>query len=244
MEPSDFLTRLRAESAHIAAFATRRDLCVPVPTCPGMNVGEVIRHLGSVHRAIIDWVRTQSRPEDWDREPPGGDVIGWFRSGAAELHDELSRHLPDEPCDTWSPDDRTAGFWWRRMAHETTVHRVDVETAYGPIGPIDGPFAADGADEVLSLYLVHRRRRSGNHPPGSGRTIGVAAGAHLWRVALDPICAEVTRELPDDADAVVIGDPASVYLWLWGRRGDDAVRVCGDRQAARDLRAALAAATG
>jgi uncharacterized protein (TIGR03083 family) len=242
MEPSDFLTRLRAESAHIAAFAADRDLGAPAPTCPGMNVGEVIRHLGSVHRAVIDWVRAQSRPEVWDREPSGGDVIGWFRAGAAELHDELSRHLPDEPCDTWSPDDGTAGFWWRRMAHETTVHRVDVEAAYGPIGPIDARFAADGADEVLSLFLVHRRDEDAATDDVL-RTVGVAAGSHVWRVALRPGTAEVTRELPDDADAVVIGDPAAVYLWLWGRRSDDAVRVCGDRQAATALRAALAAAT-
>ncbi|WP_433175249.1 maleylpyruvate isomerase family mycothiol-dependent enzyme [Actinoallomurus sp. CA-150999] len=241
MEPSDFLIRLRAESAHLAAFAADRDLGAPVPTCPGMSVGEILLHLGSVHRLVLGWVRAQHRPEVWESSPPDGDVVGWFRAGAAELHDELSGRRPDEPCDTWSPDDRTVGFWWRRMAHEITVHRVDVETAYGPIGPIDAGFAADGADEVLSLFLVHRR--GDTETRGPIRTVGVAAGSHVWRVTLRPASAEVTRELPDDADAVVIGDPVAVYLWLWGRRADDAVRVCGDRQAAAALRATLALAT-
>ncbi|MCO5971493.1 maleylpyruvate isomerase family mycothiol-dependent enzyme [Actinoallomurus soli] len=243
MEPSDFLTRLRAESAHIAAFAADRDLGAPVPTCPGMNVGDLVRHLGSVYLAVIDWVHAQSRPDDWDRRPSDGDVIRWFRACAAELHDELSRRPVDEPCDTWSPGDRTIGFWWRRMAHETTVHRVDVEAAYGPIGPVDAEFAADGADEVLSLYLVRRFGRRDRGRPASVRTVGVAAGSRVWRVTISPTSAEVISELPDDADAVVIGDPVPVYLWLWGRRGDDAIRVRGDRAAAADLRAALAAAT-
>lgn len=249
MDPHDLLERLRAESAHIAAFAAHRALDAPVPPCPGMTADSVIRHLGGVHRRVTDWIRTQSPPDTWEREPRDGDVVSWFREGAAELYDELSRHDPGEACATWSPHDRTTAFWWRRMAHETTVHRVDVELAYGPAGPIDQAFAADGVDEVLSLYLAHRLAvgMPGWEPKapyaGSGEVVGVSAGRRLWRVALLPQAPEVTRELPDDADAVLIGEPAVVYLWLWGRAGDDAIRVCGDRGAATALRAALVVAT-
>jgi uncharacterized protein (TIGR03083 family) len=249
MDAHDLLVRLRAESAHIAAFAADRDLDAPVPPCPGMTAGAVIQHLGSVHRRVTGWVRDQSPPDTWEREPRDGDVVSWFHEGAAELYDELARHDPDAACATWSPDDHTAAFWWRRMAHETAVHRVDVELAYGPAGPIGEAFAADGVDEVLTLYLAHRL--AGGMPgwrpktayAGSGEVVGVSAGRRLWRVALLPEAPEVTQELPDDADAVVIGEPDAVYLWLWGRRGDDAIRVCGDPAAAAALRAALAVAT-
>lgn len=249
MNPDDQLARVRAEAAHIAAFAADRDLSVPVPACPGLTVGEVVRHLGGVYRHVIGRLRAQAPPDGRGRRPADGDVVAWFRDASGELYDELSGRRPGESCDTWSPADRTVGFWWRRMAHETTVHRADVEAAYGPIGPIDARFAADGIDEVLSLFLAHLLSeeapgwREKAHGAGAGWVVGISAGSPLWRVELGPSAARVTREIPHDADAVVMGDPVALYLWLWGRRGDDAVRVNGDPNAARALRAALAATT-
>jgi hypothetical protein len=172
MDPHDQLARLRAEVAHIAAFATDRDLGAPVPSCPGLTAGEVIRHLGSVYRRVTGWVRTQASPGEWQREPSGGHVLA------------------------------------HRLARDTPGRRR--ETAYAG---------------------------------GSGQSVGVAAGSHVWRVELGSTSVQVTRELPHDADAVVMGDCAAVYLWLWGRRGDDAIRINGDRHAVAELRAALAAAT-
>jgi uncharacterized protein (TIGR03083 family) len=244
MDAHRLLARLRAEAAHIAAFAADRDLGAAVPPCPDWDVREVIRHLGSVQRRVTGWVRDQSPPQVWEREPPDGDVIAWFREGAAELYDELSARQPGEPCATWWPHDRTAGFWWRRMAHEAAVHRVDVESAYGPVGPIEDEFALDGVDEVLSVML---RRPPNEHCAkpyigGSGQVLGVAAGSGLWRVELGAESPEVSRQLPDDADAVLIGDPRDVYLWLWGRGGDQALQVKGDREAAATFRIVLAAA--
>jgi uncharacterized protein (TIGR03083 family) len=250
MNPDDLLDRLRAETAHIAAFAADRDLTVPVPSCPGMTTGEVVRHLGSVYRRITSWVRDQASPDTWEHRPADGvDLIDWYRSGAITLCDLLAGWNPEAPCDTWSPWDRTAGFWWRRMAHETTVHRADVESAYGPIGAIDPKFAADGVDEVLTLFLCHRLSAAalpipdGSSTRAADQIIGVAAGSHLWRVVLGVDHAEVAQELPHDADAVILGDAAGVYLWSWGRRAEDAIRISGDHAAVTALRDALARAT-
>ena len=46
-----------------------------------------------------------------------------------------ARFDPAAPSWTWWPDDQTAGFWLRRMAQETAVHRVDVELPLGATTP-------------------------------------------------------------------------------------------------------------
>lgn len=248
MDPSELLRRLRTEARHVTAFAAQRDLDAPVPSCPGMTVRDVIQHLGSVHRRVTEWVRVQAPPADWEREPPGPDLIGWFAEGADLLYAELSAHPPGEVCDTPWPHDRTVGFWCRRMAHETTVHRTDVESAYGPIGPVDAELAADGADEVLTLYLVHRLGGEApgwsavTRPPGTGEVVGVCADRHLWRVTLTTK-PDVSRQLPDDADAIIVGTAPHIYLWLWGRLPDTTIRINGTPTAATTLRTALTAAT-
>jgi uncharacterized protein (TIGR03083 family) len=251
MEPDRLLSVYRAETAHIAVFAAGRDLATPVPACPGFTVAEVVRHLGSVYRRVAGWIRAQAAPDSWERAPaPGADLIAWFRYGADDLYAELARRAPDEPCATWWPYDETVHFWWRRMAHETLVHRADIESAFGPVGPIDRDVATDGVDEVLTAWLGYRlvAQVLPETPPdrryhGSGQVIGVAAGTRVWRVELRESSADISPELPHDADALVLGGPDDVYLWLWGRRGDDAVRITGDRTATGALRDALIAAT-
>jgi uncharacterized protein (TIGR03083 family) len=251
MEPDRLLSVFRAEAAHIAVFAAGRDLTMPVPACPGRTAGEVVRHLGSGYRRVAGWIRAQAPPTAWERAPAaGGDLIKWFRRGADDLYAELAWRAPDEPCATWWPYDETVHFWWRRMAHETLVHRVDVESAFGPVGPIDRDVAADGVDEVLSMWLGYRliahmlpETPPGRRYRGTGQVIGVAAGTRVWRVELRESSVDISPELPHDADALVLGGPDDVYLWLWGRHGDDAVRITGDRSAATAMRAALSSAT-
>jgi uncharacterized protein (TIGR03083 family) len=251
MEPDRLLSVFRAEAAHIAVFAAGRDHSASVPACPGLTAGEAVRHLGSVYRRVTGWIRTRAAPKTWDSAPAGDDdLIAWFRRGADDLYAELAARGPDEPCATWWPYDETVHFWWRRMAHETLVHRTDVESAFGPVGPIDRDVATDGVDEVLTAFLGYRliAHVLPKTPPdgryrGTGQVIGVAAGTRVWRVELRESSVDISPELPHDADALVLGGPDDVYLWLWGRRGDAAVRVTGDRTAATALRAALNAAT-
>jgi uncharacterized protein (TIGR03083 family) len=265
MNPYEQLARLRTESAHIAALAAGRDLGVPAPFCPEMTVGEVIRHLGSVYRRVTRWVHDQAPPESWEDSPAGEhDLIEWFADASRVLDEELRDRPPEDPCDGWMPEP-TVGAWWRRMAHETTVHRVDVETAFGLLGPVEAAFAVDGVDEVLSIFLARppRDHNAGRESPahdGTGQAgtaedgentadrdtgwiVGVSTGSTVWRVERGPASFQVSREIPFDADAVVMGDPASIYLWLWGRQSGDVLRVNGDPAAAVRLRAALAAAT-
>ena len=45
------------------------------------------------------------------------------------------------------------GFWFRRMAHETVIHRVDAELAAGlPTAHVPDDLAIDGIDEVSRFF--------------------------------------------------------------------------------------------
>lgn len=217
-----------------AASALPSSAQAEVPGCPDLTLAETLRHVGSVHRETRQWVRDGRRPEQWQRSPSDEDLLGFVRTGLRELLTELSMHDPAEPCDTWWPDDRTHGFWRRRMAHETTVHRVDVEAAAGgPVHPVDSDVALDGIDELLFLWFGHRLGELGISSPQRG-VVALSAADRRWLAIFEPGRSTARRVDEADAraaDAMVSGEPMEVYLWSWGRLPDQSVRISGDQEA-------------
>jgi uncharacterized protein (TIGR03083 family) len=217
-----------------------------VPGCPDLTLAETLRHVGSVHRATRLWVRDGHRPEQWQRSPSDGDLVDFVRTGLSALLTELSQHDPAEPCDTWWPDDRTHGFWRRRMAHETTVHRVDVEAAAGgPVHAVDPEVALDGIDELVFLWFGHRLGELGMSSPQPG-AVALAAADRRWLATFKPGRSAARRVDEADArsaDATVSGEPMEVYLWSWGRLPDQSVRISGDQEAVGRLWTLLRPAT-
>lgn len=217
-----------------------------VPGCPGFTLSEVLRHVGSVHRVTQLWVRNDQRPDEWQRAPLDSDLIGFVRSGLTALLAELSRHDPADSCDTWWPADRTHGFWRRRMAHETTVHRVDVQAAAGgQVHPIDQDVALDGIDELLFLWFSHRLGELRMSAQQEG-AVALSAGGRHWLAIFERGRCTARRVAEADArlaDAVVSGEPDEVYLWSWGRLPDQSVRISGDQDAVGQLWALLRPAT-
>ncbi|MDT7711847.1 MAG: hypothetical protein QOG46_536 [Pseudonocardiales bacterium] len=229
-----------------AASALPHAAQAEVPGCPDLTLDKTLRHVGSVHRVTRLWVRDGRRPEQWQRSPTDGDLVGFVRSGLDELVTELSLHDPDEPCDTWWPADRTHGFWRRRMAHETTVHRVDVEAAAGgPVHPVDAELALDGIDEVLFLWFGHRLAELRMSSPERG-VVALSAAERRWLAIFEPgrsIARRVDEADARSADATVSGDPMELYLWSWGRLPDQSVRISGDQEAVARLWTLLRPAT-
>lgn len=229
-----------------AATALPADADAEVPGCPGLTLSETLRHVGSVHRVTRHWARAGHRPEQWQRSPLDGDLIGFVRTGLVELLTELSRHAPSEPCDTWWPADRTHGFWRRRMAHETTIHRVDVQAAAGgPVHPIDRDVALDGIDELLFLWFSHRLGELRMSSPQQG-AVALSAGGQRWLAVFERDRCTARRVGEADvsaADAVVSGGPTEVYLWSWGRLPDQSIRISGDVDAVAHLWTLLRPAT-
>ena len=119
------------------------------------------------------------------------------------------------------------------------MHRVDVESAFDAVTPVDDDLAVDGIDEVLDLFLAYQADDVGPDGPGRG-TVAVRTGDHIWRVTPAPRRRRAVPRARRPADAVVSGEPSELLLWLWGRRPTRAVTREGDE----DLLAGFASGCG
>ena len=241
MERATYLSHLDSDS-RLLAEAAARDIAAEVPFCPGWTVREAVEHVARVYEHKLAAIESRgSRPDPWPPAwPPDRDPLDWFADVRERLLDTLANVDPAQPSWTWWPPDQTAGFWVRRMAQETVVHRVDVEAATGATTPVDAELALDGVDEVLEMMLAGDW--SSEPQPDLIGTVQVGTADRLWRVDMAPT--EVTVH-PDGgtSDAAVTGQPSPLLLWLWGRASDAEVQVSGDRHAPGRLRKRLALAT-
>ena len=65
------------------------------------------------------------------------------------------------------------------MAQETAVHRVDVESGFDAVTPVDDELAVDGIDEVLDWFLAYQAEDVGTGRPGSRHRRGAHRRPHL-----------------------------------------------------------------
>src|SRR5512142_2745143 len=160
-----WLAGLRAEAT---AFATAVDqegaLELPVPSCPGWTVADLVRHLGDVYRFVHAHVSrgVTTRPDPLPEEeiPSDMSLVEWWHAQYTALFDRLDGLDPELTAWNWAPQPKKAVFWHRRMAHETAVHRWDAQIATGLAEPIEAKLAADGLTEVLDTWLAAGRRKS------------------------------------------------------------------------------------
>jgi uncharacterized protein (TIGR03083 family) len=245
----------------------------PVPSCPGWTAADVVRHTATVYLHKVASIRDGAMPTPDSGWPPEqvrtGEPGPLLEDAYRQLVEQLDHHSPEDHAATWWPPDQTVGFWLRRMAHETSIHRRDVEGAVGAETPVAPDLAVDGIDEVLALMLAGDWSDE-VVPEASGATVLLEADGHRWAVTLLPD--EVTLDRPeadsdqadsdqadsDQADsdpagpdpagsepaastARVAGEPGQLLLWLWGRGPQPS--GSGSPAAVNELRARLAMAT-
>lgn len=247
LAPDRYLELIESDAARLVACAG--DLDVAVPTCPDWTVRDLVEHVAEVYQHKIACTRLQAQPEDWPPPRPAGDPRDWLARSTTELLDLLRERGADAPSATWHPPEQTVGFWYRRMAQETAVHRVDAESVTGDITPVAADLAVDGIDEVLMIMLEgdwsdvpDDQWAEASPDMGDGQTVAVLGGDSVWRVSFNRHVVGVQTGA-GPADASVGGEPSEVLLWLWGRRPLKAVEVSGDDSAVRALRARLVLAT-
>src|SRR3954447_6753553 len=213
MERARYLELLELEGTRLRRAAAR-DLTADVPPCPGWTVTDVVEHIAQVYEHKIACVTLGGAPPDpwppsWpaDREP-----LRWFEDAQHRLINLLTNIDPAAPSWTWWPEDQSAGFWIRRMAQESAIHRADVESARGDITPVDAELAVDGVDEVLTRMLAGDW--SEEPQPGPPCTVDVRVGDRTWQVGMSPEEVAV-GEATGTAAAEVTSNPSDLLLWLW-----------------------------
>lgn len=219
MEFDVYLDRVQEQADALRAAAVKAGPDADVPTAPGWNVQRLVGHIARVH----DWVvlaldadpakeppRAGRPPEEWET------LLAYWDDRLDTMVDGLRRRGPDAPAWTFGFAG-TTGWWARRQAHETAIHRLDAEhAAHGDAVDhlvFDPEFAADGIDEALTVMIARKPAEA------SGTVLYHAADAgRAWLVtatAGEPPSAEPATEL--DTDASVVGTADAVYRAVWHR---------------------------
>ncbi|MEU6819657.1 maleylpyruvate isomerase family mycothiol-dependent enzyme [Streptomyces atriruber] len=232
MEISEHIQVVDTEGQLLALAAAEAGTGAKVPTCPDWQVRDLLRHTGMVHRwaaAFIAERRTSYRLGGELPELDGDALVEWFREGHAALVATLKATPPDVDCWAFLPAPSPLAFWARRQANETTVHRVDAESARGGSpSPMDVAFAVDGIEELLFGFHARERSRVRSDAPAVLRVRTTDPGEErTWTVRLsdEPPVTEHGTTAP--ADCEVSGSAARLYLALWNRLPFP--QVTGDR---------------
>ncbi|MEU0989985.1 maleylpyruvate isomerase family mycothiol-dependent enzyme [Streptomyces sp. NPDC005953] len=217
MNPRGYLELIRADSDRLLLAASRNPGGA-VPSCPGWTALDVVRHVGEVYEHKVLCMELGREPQDHERKPQpdaASDVAAWFTALRDTLLNRLAALGPERKSPTWFSPDQTVGFWFRRMAHETVVHRVDAELACGQETPLAPEFAVDGVDEFLG-FLTHDFGDGSAQVEGADRTVALCCGGRQWLVTLRESQVERAAEgaVPD---ARIEGEPGDLLLHLWGR---------------------------
>ena len=257
MNWADYLEAIEINSNLLAA-AAKKGLGAAAPSCPGWTVHDVVEHVGRIHRTKFEIVSRELQDGQDDADAPlaaEGDLIDWFAEGAELLLSALQAADPATPVWTWDDSNKTVGFWYRRMAHETLIHRVDAEQAHGPVTSADPELCSDGIDEFMITFIggapdwatieqgegaiaisTPERKSSYRRDYFSGTTLSGRVIEQDW--FYDSV------DTGTETACTVKGSSQAINLWLWGRGTAEDLDISGDARIAKQLREDAAEAAG
>ncbi|WP_156724606.1 maleylpyruvate isomerase family mycothiol-dependent enzyme [Streptomyces apocyni] len=235
MNIAQYIRVLEKEGQLLASNAELAGPDATVSTCPGWQVRDLLRHTGMVHRWATAFVVEGHRsyhPDGGEPALDGAELLDWFRAGHARLVAGLEGAPADLECWTFLPAPSPLAFWARRQAHETTVHRVDSESALRGTDrdTIDAAFAVDGIEELLVGMHAREKSRVRSAKPGVLRVRATDTDA-VWTVRISDAPPSAERGDAGEADCELSGPAARLYLALWNRL--PAPRLTGDPELAR-----------
>jgi len=232
----DYLAQLARDGGRMAELA-RGDLTARVPTCPEWALQDLIEHTGQVHRWQTEACRvdTGSFPDvsTLQAVPADGQTLAdWFQEGVDLAVSTMQAVAPGEPRWTWAKPDGgdTSDWYFRRIAQETLVHRIDAELAAGgAIDEVDPDLAADGVAEMFEVFVpLVADQPIGGH----GETVHLhATDADCeWLVTLHPDRVEGAHGHVK-GDGALRGAARDLLLMAWGRDPLGTVEHLGDEAA-------------
>jgi uncharacterized protein (TIGR03083 family) len=239
VEITEHITAVGQEAKLFAEAAEQGGLDAEVPSCPGWNIRDLVRHLMEIHLWAAAHV-AQPHDKPWVDDlaelaefwpdlavfwPEDGDLVKWYLDTNANLVDALESAPLDVESFTFLPAPSPLAMWARRQAHETAVHRFDAENAAGIASRFDPVFASDGIDELLMAFAPRRDE----FPLESSKSMLVHATDtdDDWHVTLGPDGISTTRG-DGPADITLSGDASDIYLALWNRGDDSNITVTGE----------------
>jgi uncharacterized protein (TIGR03083 family) len=224
-----------------------------VPTCPGWTVVDLTRHVGEVYLHKTLAMRDGTEPRPWPLKELADEApLALLDRAYAGLMLEFAAHKPEDRAGSWYTPDQTVGFWMRRMAHETVIHRIDAELSTGqPVGPVPADLAVDGVDELLKVFLEFSVANWGDRfsdilTRSRGWTYTLRTEAAAWWVRTRAGMLAVGDGEADAVDVVVRGPPMELLRWVWNREhaGEAShVTVEGTPEAVDELRRCMVTAT-
>lgn len=236
--PERYLASTRTDGATLLA-AAEGAMGAPVPSCPDWNGGDLVWHIGGVHRfwatiaekgsLAFEGVEPATRPE-------AEELVAWSREQLERLVRVLAGADPSTPVWTWA-DRHDMGFIQRRMAQETAVHRWDAELAAAGLEgatAIDPELAVDGVDEFLEHFMIVDVAK-GAAPQSLHLHATDTDGEWLVRFGGGEFGWERAH---GKGDAAVRATASDLLLALWGRIfvGDARLEVFGDEGGLAALR--------
>lgn len=240
----DYLRHIDEESSRLRDVLTVCDPAAAVPSCPEWTALDLLGHHG---RVLHFWSTVIEQrpvgPEDLDEPETPSDHAGLLAFHAEQhqrLLDALAGADPADAAWSWAPE-QTAGFTFRRQAHEALIHRLDAELSADAVTDLDPRLAADGVDEALAVMF-------GGKPPWGGFTsrnehvrvtctdtgdatwvqLGHFHGTSPEGQTVDTADIAVVTDPGGDPDAEVRGTAAVLDAWLWRRTDDRDVSLLGD----------------
>ena len=236
MNEQEIVAQIDSDGRRLIEVA-RSDLTASVPTCGDWTLRDLVGHIGWVHALVGSYVATRATEpltrEQMPQVPADDSAVDFAAEALDRVVDALSGVDPDTLIWNWSPRP-DAGFYFRRMLHETSIHRCDAENAVGEIGAINGDHACDGVDEFFEFVLPNAQRRKPRDLPAGSLHLHRTDGDGEWIVRADG--QEVVCERAHSkGDAAVRGPASALFLAVWNRLplSDASLDVVGDEATAR-----------
>ncbi len=234
MEISAYLDSVRDNARQFAEATRAAGVDARVPTCPDWTVADLARHQGRVFQWISEIVESKAQEyvdrKPFEEEAERSDPLTWLEASAEKALAVLGAADPETPVWNWfGPGPAPARFWYRRIAHETAIHRVDAESAAGRSGASKvepAELAADGIDEYLD-FLPLRASRDKAFPLSGSYHFHTTDVEGEWVVVFDDNGVTIRREHAK-ADVAIRGPASDLELFLYNRGGSEGLETFGD----------------